>query len=70
DSLEGPAVYYQKNGLVKAEGTYHRDLKSGRWKYYTEEGELQRTETYRDGVLVSRETFIDMEPEDFDEKSE
>ncbi len=36
----GDAEYYYNNGGVKVTGKYSKGAKSGKWKYYTEEGRL------------------------------
>lgn len=46
--VEGPITQFYENGSKKAEGTYaHWRIKVGSWKYYSEDGRLEKTVTYK-----------------------
>lgn len=44
---------YFRNGTIEREGQNENGLKVGVWKYYNGEGKLHKTETYKNGNLVS-----------------
>ncbi len=46
---EGYFTFYYKSGKVSKEGLYHIDKKQDEWKYYDEQGRLERTEQFRGG---------------------
>jgi uncharacterized protein len=41
---------YYENGILKTKGTYKDNKEDGIWEYFNEDGSLQRTETYKNGV--------------------
>jgi len=41
---------YYDHGVLEREGTYKDDVRVGQWKYYDQEGKLNRTEERGDGV--------------------
>jgi len=46
--VEGPVKQFYKNGRIKAEGTYaHWRKRVGAWKFYSTDGRLEKTETYK-----------------------
>ncbi len=55
---------YHENGKLKEEGKWRREAKQGRqptnvkdgeWKYYDSNGQLERTEIYRNGQLQAKD---------------
>src|SRR5579863_640616 len=41
--LEGPAYLWHKNGQLKAQGIYHHSAKTGIWKYFYDNGQIEKT---------------------------
>ena len=48
----GKWMTFWPNGRVRKEGSYERDREEGVFKYFSRNGDLERTETYRRGELV------------------
>ena len=47
---------YHENGQMSFEGTYNKDgERNGKWKYYNEDGSIDRVEKYKDGVRVDKD---------------
>jgi hypothetical protein len=42
NALNGPAVYYHPDGVIKQSGNYKNDLRDGLWKYYYPNGRLEK----------------------------
>ena len=58
--MEVSMKVFHKNGKLKEEGKWRREakkgkkptsVKDGKWSYFDSEGELERTEVYKDGKL-------------------
>ncbi|HTF06247.1 MAG TPA: hypothetical protein VK826_19585 [Bacteroidia bacterium] len=50
---DGCQYNYHLNGKLKDVGAYIMGNKDGNWKYYDEEGRLQKVEKYNDNILIS-----------------
>lgn len=48
----GPYFYYYESGKIKIKGWYKDDKKEKTWEYSDKEGNLIKSEEYKDGVLV------------------
>jgi len=48
ENPENPGIF--KTSLIK----YYKPLKDGEWLYYNEEGNLEKTETYKKGKLIKK----------------
>jgi antitoxin component YwqK of YwqJK toxin-antitoxin module len=48
----GPYFFYYESGKLKISGSYKDDKKDKEWKYYDEQGNLIKTEVYKNGELV------------------
>lgn len=44
-------IYYDYSNKIKVLGNFERGLKSGEWKYFFEDGSLEKLETYAYGEL-------------------
>ncbi len=44
---DGDAEFYYDSGVIKIEGQYKDDMKQGKWKHYTETGELINKEKWK-----------------------
>jgi antitoxin component YwqK of YwqJK toxin-antitoxin module len=44
---DGDAEFYYDSGVIKIEGQYKDGLKQGKWKHYTETGELIDKEKWK-----------------------
>jgi hypothetical protein len=44
--LHGKYIEYWENGVVKVKGKYKQGEKSGRWRFYTDAGKLERRERF------------------------
>jgi len=54
DGLKHGSYYeYYPTEELKVKGKYKNDLQEGVWKYYTKEGDLEKKERYKKGVLVN-----------------
>jgi len=64
----GQMVKYTKEGKKESEGKYDlKDkIKLGEWKYYDENGNLTKTDTYKFGKLVSTEK-VEEKHDDYDD---
>ena len=49
--------WYASNGQRRHETFYKNGIKEGVWKFYNEEGNLTKKETYKDGELIKTEKF-------------
>ncbi len=47
----GPFKTYFKNGLVSCEGEFDRGKKSGKWKYFLNNGQMQSSGSFKDGNM-------------------
>ena len=47
--MDGNAEFYFDSGLFKIEGKYKDELKKGKWKHYTETGDLFDKEKWKKG---------------------
>lgn len=47
--MDGDAQFFYRSGRLKMEGKYKDGLKHGKWKYYSETGDLLRKERWRNG---------------------
>jgi antitoxin component YwqK of YwqJK toxin-antitoxin module len=43
---DGRYTVYYSNGNVRYTGVYNHGEKVGEWRFYNEDGELERTETF------------------------
>jgi len=48
--MDGKYAEYHMNGQLRASGYFRHRLKQGEWRYWNEEGQLQKTLKYVDGV--------------------
>lgn len=48
----GKWMTFWPNGRIRVEGPYERNLREGVFKYFNRNGDLEKTETYKWGVLV------------------
>jgi antitoxin component YwqK of YwqJK toxin-antitoxin module len=63
-ALHGPATYFYNTGVIKAKGSYVKGFKDRKWEFFTRESQLQKTETYQNGEILSTEIFIETPPEE------
>jgi antitoxin component YwqK of YwqJK toxin-antitoxin module len=47
----GPYFYYYESGKLKVSGNFANDKKHGTWKYFDEQGNITKTEEYKNGEL-------------------
>jgi uncharacterized protein len=64
DTLHDTITHYYRSGQVRTQGQFNMEKPTGKWRYYLEDGKPEKTEFYDDGILVGRETYIDMEFEE------
>ncbi len=57
NKLEGPAKYYYKNGVLKEEGAYSKDLRNGKWTYYYPDGQVEKIYNFSDGLPYVVEAY-------------
>lgn len=50
--LNGIGLFYYKNGMKMQEGIYQNELKNGEWKVWDQNGNLDYTETYKNGRML------------------
>ena len=50
--LHGTSEYFYRNARLKARVHYEKGLPEGLWEYFKEDGTLDRTETYKNHVLI------------------
>jgi antitoxin component YwqK of YwqJK toxin-antitoxin module len=50
---EGKEVEYFENGIIKSYGQNKLGVKSGEWRYYTEDGSLARKENWVKGKMTN-----------------
>jgi len=48
--IDGEYYEYHENGKLKAQGYFKHRLKNGDWKYWSSEGEFEKTIKYKDGI--------------------
>jgi len=48
--VNGDAEFYYKSGVLKMEGQYKRGLRKGKWKHYSETGQLLDKEKWKEGI--------------------
>ena len=49
----GVMIEYYDNGFVKLEGKYKAGKQHGMWKYYTRDGSLKKSETFKNGDRIA-----------------
>jgi hypothetical protein len=49
--MNGDATFYYDRGILKAEGSYKDGEKAGKWKYYSETGEVISKEKWKKGNM-------------------
>jgi antitoxin component YwqK of YwqJK toxin-antitoxin module len=51
--VDGPMVWWFENGNKKYDFFYKNSIKEGEWRYYSEDGKLNKTEKYKNGNLIN-----------------
>jgi antitoxin component YwqK of YwqJK toxin-antitoxin module len=59
----GATVRWHASGAKELEGSYKDGKKDGTFSYYTEEGELSKTEQYSSGRLVTTKKHPTKKPQ-------
>ncbi len=55
-SKEGSYILYFNNGKIAEKGSYLNNLKSNLWRYYNQEGKLEKTISFINGVKEGKQT--------------
>ena len=55
NELEGPFIHFFENGNKQYEGNYYRGRRTNDWIYYDSKGRPIFKETYRKGLIVSKQ---------------
>ncbi|MEO7989792.1 MAG: hypothetical protein ABI663_09640 [Chryseolinea sp.] len=55
--LDGRAQYFYKNGQIREEGQYRKDLREGKWTYYYSDGSIEKVLLFIDGDPIVQESF-------------
>ena len=55
NELEGPFIHFFENGNKQYEGNYYRGRRTNDWIYYNSKGRPIFKETYRKGLIVSKQ---------------
>ncbi len=57
-NIHGDFEKYFKNGNIEVEGQFNKGFYKGKWKYYSEEGELTKEITYNnEGTVIDSITY-------------
>jgi hypothetical protein len=49
---------YYSNGMFAVAGKYEKSLPVGTWIYYNTKGEIERKDTYKNGLKIKTEQLI------------
>ncbi|MFC2098510.1 toxin-antitoxin system YwqK family antitoxin [Bacteroidota bacterium] len=55
DQIHGNYRLYNRNKILILEGSYKNGRQDGEWKYYNEEGMLERSLRFSEGVILDKE---------------
>ncbi|NQX38720.1 MORN repeat variant [Pedobacter steynii] len=55
--LNGSAAYFYSNGVLKEEGSYKDDIRTGTWKYYYPDGKLSEVIEFDNGNMLIKEAY-------------
>ena len=55
NQLEGPFIHFFENGNKQYEGNYYRGKRTNDWIYYNSKGRPIFKETYRKGLIISKQ---------------
>ena len=60
--LNGPAIYYGENGMIRGEGNYSKGKESSLWFYYDKSGELTKEYDYSSSVKRFNPRYLQRNP--------
>ena len=55
DEIHGQYRLYNRNKILILEGSYIKGSQDGEWKFYDQDGKLQRSLRYREGEILDKE---------------